>query len=136
MEGTVTETIIAADVQITGTVKSSGGVQFHGKLDGELISEGDVTIGKGANIKGNISAHSVAMSGTIKGNITAKDRIQMLATAQVNGDIKAKRLTVEDGVTFIGRSDVNPSGPAAAASEPPPASFSSESKLSGSPFSK
>jgi cytoskeletal protein CcmA (bactofilin family) len=118
MEPTGTETIIAAEVEITGTVKAAGSIQFHGKLDGELISEADTTIGKGAEIKGNINAHSISIAGTIKGNISAKDRIQMLATAKVHGDIKAKRLTVEDGVTFIGRSEVNPTGEAT--SEPAP----------------
>jgi len=135
MENNTQETVIASDVQITGTIKTSGSVQFHGKLDGELISEGDVTIGKDADIKGNISANAVAMSGSIKGNISAKDRIQMLSTARVLGDIKAKRLTVEDGVTFVGRSEVNPSGQAPAAAQPPPAALGGESKSGGSPFS-
>ena len=106
----ISETIIAADVEITGTIKTSGSVQFNGKLEGDLHCDGDTTIGKSATIKGNLVVDSVSLEGTINGNITAKDRIQMLATARINGDIKAKRLTVEDGVTFIGRSEVNPSG--------------------------
>ena len=44
----------------------------------------------------------------------------MKSTARVHGDIKAKRLSVEDGVTFIGRSEVNPSGVAADAPAPAP----------------
>ncbi len=104
------ETVIAAEVEITGTLKTSGSVQFNGTLNGDLIAEGSATIGKGATVKGNLEVDSVAISGTIEGNVTAKDRIQMLASAQVQGDIKAKRLTVEDGVTFVGRSEVNPSG--------------------------
>ncbi len=105
-----TETIIAADVEITGTIKTAGSIQFNGKLEGDLHCEGNTAIGKGATIKGNLFVESVSLEGSITGNITAKDRIQMLATAKVQGDIKAKRLTVEDGVTFIGRSEVNPSG--------------------------
>ena len=104
------ETIIAAEVEITGTLKTSGAVQFNGKLNGDLISKGDAIIGKTATIKGNLEANTMSISGAVEGNITAKDRIEMLATARVQGDIKAKRLTVEDGVTFVGRSEVNPSG--------------------------
>jgi cytoskeletal protein CcmA (bactofilin family) len=44
----------------------------------------------------------------------------MKSTARVQGDIKAKRLSVEDGVTFIGRSEVNPSGVAPEAAAPAP----------------
>lgn len=104
------ETIIAAEVEITGTIKTSGSVQFNGTLNGDLIAAGSTTIGQGATVKGNLEVDSVSISGTIEGNVVAKDRIQMLASARVHGDIKAKRLTVEDGVTFVGRSEVNPSG--------------------------
>lgn len=112
------ETIISSEVEIIGTVKTSGSVQMDGKLEGDLHSEGDTTIGKSAEVKGNLNVNSISISGAITGNITAKDRIQMLATARVQGDIKAKRLTVEDGVTFVGRSEVNPSGQPISAANP------------------
>lgn len=106
------ETIISSDVEIVGTMKTSGSVQFDGKLEGDLHCEGSTTIGKTATIKGNVEVDSISIAGSIVGNVVAKDRIEMLSTARINGDIKAKRLTVEDGVTFIGRSEVNPSGQA------------------------
>lgn len=104
------QSVMAAGVEITGTIKSSGSVRIDGRLDGELISKGDAIIGKEATIKGNLSVNSLSIEGTIDGNIVAKDRIEMKPTARVTGDIKAKRLSVEDGVTFIGKSEVNPSG--------------------------
>ncbi len=113
------ETIIASEVEIVGTVKTSGSVQFNGKLEGDLQSEGDVTIGKSAEMKGSLDVNSISIAGTINGNITAKDRIEMLASARVHGDIKAKRLTVEDGVTFVGRSEVNPTGEPSTTAAPP-----------------
>jgi cytoskeletal protein CcmA (bactofilin family) len=54
----------------------------------------------------------------VNGNITAKDRIEMKSTARVTGDIRAKRLSVEDGVTFIGRSEVNSSSSPLSAAGP------------------
>jgi cytoskeletal protein CcmA (bactofilin family) len=102
----------SADVEITGTIKCSGPVRIDGKLDGDLNSGGDATIGKSANVKGNLSVNSITVEGTINGNITAKDRIELKSTARVTGDIKAKRLAVEDGVMFVGKSEVNPSGAA------------------------
>jgi cytoskeletal protein CcmA (bactofilin family) len=60
----------------------------------------------------------VSIEGKINGNILAKDKIEMKATATVNGDIKAKRLSVEDGVTFVGRSEVNPNAAPAPAPQP------------------
>ena len=104
------QSVISNDIEITGTIKGSGSVRIDGKLEGELHCGGDAVIGKSAQIKGNIVVSSVSIEGSVQGNVTAKDRIEMKSTARVTGDIRAKRLSVEDGVTFIGRSEVNPSG--------------------------
>jgi cytoskeletal protein CcmA (bactofilin family) len=109
MEDSAPQSAIAADVEITGTIKSTGSVRIDGKLDGELNCTGDAIVGKSATIKGNLAVNSATIEGTIQGNVTAQDRIEMKSSARVTGDIKAKRLSVEDGVTFIGRSEVNPS---------------------------
>ncbi|HMO51559.1 MAG TPA: polymer-forming cytoskeletal protein [Kiritimatiellia bacterium] len=116
--GQESKSLIAADVEIIGTIKSSSGVRIEGKLDGELICSADASIGKSAAIKGNLSVNSIVVEGLVQGNITAKDKIEMKSTAKVHGDIVAKRLSVEDGVTFIGRSEVNPSGSGIAAPKP------------------
>jgi cytoskeletal protein CcmA (bactofilin family) len=104
------KTVIAEDVEIVGTVKCTGAIRLDGKLSGDLGCQANAVIGKTAVVKGNIAAESVSIEGQVAGNITAKDRIEMKSTAQVNGDIHAKRLTVEDGVSFVGKSEVNPSG--------------------------
>lgn len=109
---------IAKDVEITGTIKSAGAVLIDGKLDGELICQGDVTVGQTAEISGNINSNSVIVEGSVAGNIVARDKIDMKATARVNGDIQSKRLAVEDGVTFVGKSEVNPGGSAAPVGAP------------------
>ena len=112
------ESVIGSDVEIVGTIKSSGTVRLDGKLDGELICGGNAILGKSAQVKGNVSATSVSIEGKINGNLLAKDKIEMKATATVNGDIKARRLSVEDGVTFVGRSEVNPNSQPAPAPQP------------------
>ncbi len=117
------ETIFASEVEINGTIKTSGPVTFNGKLDGDLDSGGDVTIGKTARIKGHLNVESVSVAGEVAGNISAKERVEMLASAKVTGDVRAKRLKVEEGVSFVGRSDVNPSGaPVSSAASPSSAS--------------
>ncbi|MBW7907921.1 MAG: polymer-forming cytoskeletal protein [Kiritimatiellae bacterium] len=116
------QTIISADVQITGTIKSNGPIRIDGKLEGDLICAADAVIGRNAVIKGGLQVNSVVVEGMIQGNISAKDKIDMKSTAKVHGDIAAKRLAVEDGVTFIGRSEVNPTGAVAGAPAQAPAS--------------
>ena len=120
------ESIVSSEVEIIGTVKSKGSVRIDGKLDGELQVSGDAIVGKSATIKGNIHVNSVVVEGAVNGNIAAEDKIDMKQNARVTGDIRSKRLAVEDGVTFVGKSEVNPSG---SASPPAP-------PLSGSPKSR
>jgi len=104
--------IVAGDVEIVGTVKATGSIQFDGKLSGDLTCGSIATFGPTASVKGNLTVESVTLCGQLEGNIAARDRIELKNTAKVNGDIKAKRLTVEDGVTFTGRVEVNPGTPA------------------------
>jgi len=103
------KTLIADDVEITGSIKCSGAVKMAGKLNGDLTCEGNVLVEKSAAIKGNVSAASIVVLGIIKGNIVAKERIELKGTAKVAGDIKAKRLVVEENVTLIGKSEISPS---------------------------
>ena len=114
------ESVIGSDVEIIGTLKSSGSIRLYGKLEGELLCGGNAVLGKNAQVKGNVTATSVSIEGKINGNILAKDKIEMKATATVNGDIKARRLSVEDGVTFVGRSEVNPNAQPAPAADSKP----------------
>ena len=118
MEAHGEQTVITEDVEVVGTIKAANGLRMDGKLSGDLNCNSDVLIGKTANIKGNLSVNCVTVHGQIGGNVVAKDRIELKAAARINGDIKAKRLTVEDGVSFIGKVEVNPAGGGAGASAP------------------
>lgn len=115
MSNGAAQSVITSEVEIKGVIKSAGSVRMDGKLDGDLASQGDSILGKTATMKGNISGNNVVIEGTINGTIAAKDKIEMKAAARITGDIKSKRLAVEDGVTFIGKADVNPGGGATAA---------------------
>jgi len=111
--GAVEQTVITEDVEVVGTIKATNGLRMDGRLNGDLNCSSDVDIGKSASIKGNISVNCATVQGQVNGNMVAKDRIELKAAARINGDVKAKRLSVEDGVSFVGKVEVNPSGVAA-----------------------
>jgi cytoskeletal protein CcmA (bactofilin family) len=97
-----------ADVEIKGMLKFSGELAFDGKLDGEVQTEGVLNVGENANITGNINANAVVARGKINGNIIAKDKVEVKARTELFGDIRAAKLVIEEGVTFVGKIDVNP----------------------------
>ncbi|MCK5849401.1 MAG: polymer-forming cytoskeletal protein [Kiritimatiellae bacterium] len=110
MDDSTAKTVIAEDIEIVGSIKCTNNIQIDGKLSGDLTCNGHAMIGEKAVVKGNLAVDSVTFLGQINGNINAKDRIELKATGRVIGDIRAKRLTVEDGCSFVGKSEVNSSG--------------------------
>jgi cytoskeletal protein CcmA (bactofilin family) len=100
--------VLGADVEIKGNLKFAGELTFEGKLEGEIQTEGQLTLGDSAVITGNINAQTVVVRGKINGNINAKEKIEIKAKAELFGDIRASKLVVEEGVTFVGRTEVNP----------------------------
>ena len=107
---TEAKTVIGEDVEISGNVKCESNIQLNGKLNGDLTCAGQAMIGNTSAVKGNMSVEAVSILGQVNGNINARDKIELKSTARLHGDIRAKRLTVEDGVTFVGKVEVNPSG--------------------------
>jgi len=106
---------LASDVEIKGNLKFSGELTFDGKLEGEIQTDGILNLGDSAVISGNINAQSVVVRGKITGNINAKEKIEIKAKAELFGDIRASKLAVEEGVTFVGKTEVNPNKVAPAA---------------------
>ena len=108
MNGTASKNVLTSDVEIKGNLKFSGELTFEGKLDGDIQTDGTLNLGDTAVINGNINAQSVVVRGKISGNIIAKEKIEIKAKTELFGDIRASKLAVEEGVTFVGKTEVNP----------------------------
>lgn len=108
-EPTSSKNILASDVELTGTLKFETELIFDGKMEGEILSEGVLTLGKNAVVKGEIRTKSVTIHGTVNGNVTVQERCELKSNAELLGDLKAMRIIIEEGATFIGHSEVTPS---------------------------
>src|SRR5262245_26059979 len=100
--------VLGGDVEIKGNLKFSGELTFEGKLDGEIQTDGTLHLGDTAVVNGNINAQSVIVRGKVNGNIVAKEKIDIKAKTELFGDIRASKLAIEEGVTFVGKTEVNP----------------------------
>ena len=116
METTTSQSVITADMEITGNIKTNGSIQIDGKIKGDIGCGHDIALGKSGAITGNIAVNSIVMEGAVTGNITARDRIELKATASINGDVKAKRFSAEEGVTLAGKIEITPGAADEAAS--------------------
>ena len=118
--GSPSKNVLNSDVEIKGNLKFTGELTLEGKLEGEVQTDGLLNLGDSAVVNGNINAQSVVVRGKINGNIYAKEKIEIKAKAELFGDIRATKLVVEEGVTFVGKTEVNPNKvtPAAAPARP------------------
>lgn len=101
-----TRNVLSSDVEIKGTVKFTNDLVVDGKIEGEIFSEGNLTVGENARIKAEVKTGTVVVYGKVHGNLTASDRVDLKASAEVIGDIKAKTLSIEAGAIFVGKSTV------------------------------
>jgi cytoskeletal protein CcmA (bactofilin family) len=118
--GSASKNVLSSDVEIKGSIKFSGELAFDGKIEGEIHTDGTLTLGDSAVVNGNINAQSVIVRGKVTGNIHAKEKIEIKAKTELFGDIRATKLTVEEGVTFVGKTEVNPNKVAPTAPARPP----------------
>jgi cytoskeletal protein CcmA (bactofilin family) len=101
--------ILTNDVDIKGTIKFENELIFDGKIEGEIVSDaGTLTLGKNADVRGEVRTKAVTVHGNVTGNISVSERCELKASSQLNGDLKASRIIIEEGATFIGKSEVTP----------------------------
>ena len=99
--------VLSSDVEIKGSIKFRNQLFIDGKVEGEIISDGVLTIGENADIHGQIKAKLVIIFGKVFGsNTAAAERCELKSKSVLQGDLQAARLVVEDGGTFIGKCQV------------------------------
>jgi cytoskeletal protein CcmA (bactofilin family) len=116
---TNSKNVLNSDIELKGTLKFAGELTFDGKLDGDINSDGILNLGDNAVVKGNLNVNSVVLRGKINGNVTAKEKIEIKAKTELFGDIRSPKLVIEEGVTFVGKSEVNPNKVSPATPPPP-----------------
>ena len=100
--------LLSSDVEIKGSIKFQNDLTIDGKVEGEINSPGTLTIGENSEVKGEIKTKSVTVYGKVHGNITVEERCELKGRASLFGDLKATRLVIEEGATFVGKSEVTP----------------------------
>jgi len=98
--------VLSSDVEIKGSIKFSNDLVVDGKIEGNIGSDGSLTVGENARIRAEIKTRSVIIYGKVHGNIEVIDKVELKANAELVGDIKAASLSIEPGAIFVGKSTV------------------------------
>lgn len=96
-------TVVGDGSFVKGDLRTNGSVRIDGDIDGNIETDGNVNIGEGARVRGNITAVSATVAGIVLGSIYAKENVRLLTTSAVVGDVLAHHVTIEDEVIFHGK---------------------------------
>lgn len=100
-----TRSTLAADLKITGDIRSTGSIELLGEVDGTLSAQ-NVLIGGDGRMTGDISAEQVEIKGRHEGRV-ASQTFTLRASAQVKADIGYSTLIIESGAQIEGRFSLN-----------------------------
>lgn len=100
---TVKESLIASDLSIEGKIQGSGHIRIAGRFKGDVQVDGDLTIELGAKLNGGVRARKVVIAGELEGNIESAQRVELLDSGAMIGDVKAAVMTVAAGSRMRGQ---------------------------------
>ncbi len=99
-------TTLGKTTVFNGTMRFSNSLKIDGHFEGRIESPGFLYVEDGAVVKAEIKVGSIVIGGVIHGNIEATEKLEMLATGQVFGNIKTRKLRIADGVVFEGKCEM------------------------------
>ena len=101
-------TNIGPSISIQGELSSSESLRVDGRVTGHiLLRDSELTIGQSARVDADVRAVRVLILGTLNGNVTAAERIELGAAANVTGGLSANKVVIVDGAHFTGRVDMD-----------------------------
>lgn len=101
-KGSTAETIIAQGVRLEGDFVSEGDVTIEGEVSGTVRTAANLVIGDQAKLRADVSARSATISGELRGNLFVSDRLDLKETAKIVGDVSANVLSVGAGAQING----------------------------------
>ncbi len=92
------KTIIGEQISIEGSIRGKENLLIEGSMKGKIeLEEHQVIVGSKGKVEAEIHAKDVTISGRMTGNIQALGKVEITRAAEFNGEVKARRISVEDG---------------------------------------
>jgi len=101
---------LGPSLHIKGEITGNEDLTIEGTVEGLVqLDERKLTVGAAAKLTADIIAREIVVYGTVKGNLRAKDRIEIKKDGSVNGDLTTARIMIEDGAYFKGSIEIDKS---------------------------
>lgn len=106
------QTIVGLDSHLVGVINAENSLRLEGSFSGEINSQGMVFVGYKSIVKANIHALRLVVAGEVLGDVEVVDSIDILSTGKLTGDIRGKKLTIDEGAFFKGKVNMDLIAPA------------------------
>lgn len=95
-------TFLDRHTTIEGTLRSAKDLRIEGRVEGDVVCEGKLTIAEGAVVQARIEAADVLISGSVEGDVHSHGSFSLQPSAVIRGSATAARITIEDGASYEG----------------------------------
>ncbi len=97
---------IGADLVVHGTLSGKSDLRIDGVFDGQLSVEGAVVVGPEGSVAAPVRVGSIDVEGEVRGDVSASGTVSIRAGGRLVGDVRARRICVDDGGSLQGGSDM------------------------------
>jgi cytoskeletal protein CcmA (bactofilin family) len=94
--------IVGPGMRVVGDCETDGTIRIEGKVEGSIKAGKAVVVGKEGLVEGDILTQDAIISGTVKGTISADSRLELQGTSKIEGQIRARRMQLEEGAMLNG----------------------------------
>jgi cytoskeletal protein CcmA (bactofilin family) len=94
--------IIGPGMTVVGDCQTDGTVRIEGRVEGTIRAGKSVVVGRSGEVVGDIYTQDAVISGRVSGSIVAESRLELQSTCSVEGEIRSRRILLDEGGRFNG----------------------------------
>lgn len=99
--------MIGSQIKMVGEISGDEDVEVLGRVEGAIELRKDLVISSAGHVDAKIHAKNVTIAGHVKGDVTADERVELLASGSLEGNIRAPKIVISEGAHFRGNVDMS-----------------------------
>lgn len=94
--------IIGPGMKVVGDCQTEGTIRVEGAVHGSIQAGKAVVVGREGHVEGDITTQDAVISGSVRGTLVAESRLELQATCRIEGEVRARRMQLEEGAILNG----------------------------------
>ena len=105
------QALIGSKIRIKGELYGEEDILIQGRVEGTIeVKENNLTVGADGYVSADSQAKEIIVEGEVRGDLTGEEKVVIKSTSNVNGNIVAPRVSLEEGAKFKGMIDMEGGG--------------------------